>query len=110
MNNNFNNRLPNINLTSVPNSIKYFQYTRDQLKNGDMIIDIISQVRGVKSSSNMSLKTPVKDLKLSVNKDLKGAINKSIKDFKATLFIERLSLNDIQKDYSIDDIELRVDA
>ena len=36
MNNNFNNRLPNINLTSVPNSIKYFQYTRDQLKNGDM--------------------------------------------------------------------------
>ena len=36
MNNNYNNHLPNINLTSIPNSIKYFQYTRDQLKNGDM--------------------------------------------------------------------------
>ncbi len=91
--------------------IKPLNYNfKSELKNGDMIIEIISQVRGIKSNSNMSLKTPVKDLKLSVNKNLKDAINKSIKDFKATLFIERLSLNDIQKDYSIDDIELRVDA
>ena len=36
MNNNYNNNFPNINLTSIPNSIKYFQYTKDQLKNGDM--------------------------------------------------------------------------
>ena len=88
--------------------IKPLNYNfKSELKNGDMIIEIISQVRGIKSNSNMSLKTPVKDLKLSVNKDLKGAINKAIKDFKATLFIENLILNDADNNFKIDIIDLK---
>ena len=76
------------------------------MKIGDQIVDIISQVRGEKSNNNMSLKTPVKNLELSVCSELKDAINASIKDFKATLFIDQLSFNDIEKDYKIDNIEL----
>ena len=79
---------------------------KDEITYGDMIIDIISQVRGEKSNNNMSLKTPVKELNLSVNKKLKEAIDDSIKDFKATLFIQDLNMNEIKEGYSIDKIEL----
>lgn len=80
-----------------------------ELENGDKIIDIISQVRGEKSNNNMSLKTPVKYLDLSVNNDLKDAINASIKDFKATLFIQDLNMKDSINDYIIEKIELELE-
>ena len=35
-------------------------------------------------------------------------INKSIKDFKATLFINNLIINDCDKDYTINKIELDI--
>ena len=75
---------------------------------GDSIIDIISQVRGQKTINSVSLKTPVKDLKLSVNKELKDAIEMSIKDFKATLFIQNLEMNEIDSEYTIDNVELEI--
>jgi valyl-tRNA synthetase len=78
----------------------------EELKYGNMICDIISAVRGEKSINNLSLKTEVKELDLSCEEKLKDAINSSIKDFKATLFISRLLLNDADKDYQIIKIEL----
>ena len=81
-----------------------------EMKIGDSIIDIISQVRGQKTINNVSLKTPVRNLKLSVNKDLKDAIELSIKDFKATLFIQELEMNEISNDYSIDNVELELES
>ena len=78
----------------------------EELKYGNMICDIISSVRGEKSINNLSLKTEVKELDLSCEEKLKDAINSSIKDFKATLFISRLLLNDADKDYQIIKIEL----
>ena len=87
--------------------IKQLDYSFDnEIRNGDLIIDIISQARGEKSNNNLSLKTPIKNLDLSLNSELKEAINKSIKDFKATLFIKNLNINDIDKDYTIDKIDL----
>ena len=87
--------------------IKPLNYSFDnEIKNGDLIIDIISQARGEKSINNISLKTPIKNLDLSLNNELKHAINKSIKDFKATLFINNLIINDCDKDYTINKIEL----
>ena len=77
-----------------------------ELKYGNDIVDIISKARGEKSDNNLSLKTPIKNLIISANKDLKEAINASIKDFKATLFIENLELKDTDKDYKVDKIEL----
>ena len=54
----------------------------------------------------MSLKTVIKNLELSVDNDLKNAIERSIKDFKATLFIENLTMKEQKSDYKIDKIEL----
>ncbi|MBE6150126.1 MAG: valine--tRNA ligase [Firmicutes bacterium] len=79
---------------------------KEELKCGNMICDIISDVRGEKSSSNLSLKTEVKELDISCEEKLNEAINSSIKDFKATLFIEKLVLNKIDKEYEINKIIL----
>lgn len=90
--------------------IKELEYNfKDEAKIGDEIVDIVSQARGEKSNNNLSLKTPIKNLELSLNGELKEAINKSIKDFKATLFIENLKINDVEKDYKIDNIELNLE-
>ena len=78
----------------------------EELKYGNMICDIISAVRGEKSINNLSLKTEVKELDLSCEEKLKEAINYSIKDFKATLFINTLLLNNIDKEYKINKIIL----
>ncbi len=81
-----------------------------EIQNGDLIVDIISQTRGEKSSNNLSLKTPIKTLDLSLNSELKEALNKSIKDFKATLFIDNLIISDCEKDYKINKIELDIES
>ena len=80
-----------------------------EIKNGDMIIDIISQARGEKSNNNLSLKTPIKVLDLSLNDELKSAIESSIKDFKATLFIKDLKMNNDSDEYKINNIELELE-
>ena len=49
-------------------------------------------------------------LDLSLNSELKEAINKSIKDFKATLFINNLIINDCENNYIINKIELDLDS
>ena len=56
--------------------------------------------------NNVSLKNPIKNLSIGVNEKLKDAIDKSIKDFKATLFIENIEMEVIDKDYEIYNIEL----
>ncbi len=80
-----------------------------EIKNGDTIIDIISQARGEKTNNNVSLKTPIKNFKLSVNEELADAINKSLKDFKATLAIQNLELSQASEDYKINKIELEIE-
>ena len=80
-----------------------------EIKNGDMIIDIISQARGEKPNNNLSLKTPIKVLDLSLNDELKSAIESSIKDFKATLFIQDLKMNSDSDEYKINSIELELE-
>ena len=78
----------------------------DEIKYGDQIIEIISQARGEKTNNNVSLKTPIKNLEIAVNKGLKNAIEKSEKDFKATLFIENLNIEDKEERYEVKEIEL----
>ncbi len=81
----------------------------EEVKNGDLIVEIISQARGEKSNNNLSLKTPIKLMEISVDKDLKKALEASSKDFKATLFIENLNLNEYNKGYKIDNIQLDIE-
>ena len=78
----------------------------DEMLNGDLMCEIISAVRGEKSSNNLSLKTTVKELDIDCSAGIKAAIKQSEKDFKATLFIEKLILNDIEKDYKINKVVL----
>ena len=78
----------------------------DEMLNGDLMCEIISAVRGEKSSNNLSLKTAVKELDIDCSAGIKDAIKQSEKDFKATLFIEKLILNDIEKDYKINKVVL----
>ncbi len=80
----------------------------EEIINGDKMMDIISNARGVKSDNNLSIKTPIKTITINTTKELKDAINKSIKDFKATLFIEELNLVDGEED-KITNIELNTE-
>ena len=58
----------------------------------------------------MSLKTPIKLISVGVEEKLKNAINESIKDFKATLFIENLELEDINSEFKVNKIELNLET
>ena len=78
----------------------------DELKYGDMICNIISDIRGHKSINNLSLKTEVSILELQCEEKLKEAIFLSEKDFKATLFINNLNITNQEKEYEIKNIEL----
>ena len=78
------------------------------MKNGDLIVEIISKVRGEKTNNNVSLKTPVKMLDISLNDELNAAIDKSIKDFKATLFIQNMNISSIEEGYQVNKIELEM--
>ena len=77
-----------------------------EVKNGDIIIDIISSARGVKTNNNVSLKTVIKNFDLGLCPEMESAIKCSIKDFKATLFINNLNIKLIDNGYRIDNIEL----
>ena len=90
--------------------IKPLEYNFEaEKKNGDKLVEIVSQARGEKSNNNVSLKTPIKNLNLKVNEELNEAINLSIKDFKATLFIENLNIEVTSDDYTIEKIELNLE-
>ena len=95
-----------IHLTEI---IKLNNNFDKEMKLGDQIIEIISIARGEKTNNNVSLKTPIKNFDLDVNEDLKDAIEKSIKDFKATLFIKKLNISLIEDDYNIKNIELELE-
>lgn len=89
--------------------IKSLNYSFDEeIVNGNLICEIISMVRGKKSSSNLSLKTIVKKLEIDCSPNLKKAIEEASKDFKATLFINELVINSIKDGYKINEINLEL--
>ena len=73
---------------------------------GNIIVDIISIVRGEKSSNNLSLKTEVTNLEISASKEIKEAIAKAKKDFQATLFVKNLKFKEIKSGFKVTKIEL----
>ena len=89
--------------------IKPLNYSFDaEVLNGNFMCEIISAVRGEKSNSSLSLKAIVKELDIDCSSDIKDAIKQSEKDFKATLFVEKLFLHDIEKDYKINKVILEI--
>ena len=93
-----------IHLTKIE-ELKY-NY-KDELSFGNMIVDIISSIRGTKTNNNVSLKTPVNKLDIALNDKLLKAIELAEQDFKATLNIVNLNKKMVDiKTYEIKKIEL----
>ena len=102
----FTKEYPSI-LKKLPELTLELNFNFDEyILNGDLIIEIMSSARGEKTINNVSLKTPIKNLTIELDKELKEAIELSIKDFKATLFIDNLELEDGSEKYKIRKIEL----
>ena len=75
-----------------------------------MINEIIGIARGEKTNASVSLKTEIEKLNISAEAKLIEAIKKSQKDFKATLFISNLELNDQEEGYTVNEIKLKEES
>ena len=75
-----------------------------ELNDGNRIIFIIGLIRGEKAKNNLSLRTIINNLNISIPEDLKNALEYSMDDFKATLTINNLDIN-IDSDIKINSIE-----
>lgn len=88
--------IPSIHITSIENLKIKDKNKETYLNIGNTIMEIISELRGEKTNNNVSLKTPFSIVEIDVNSDILDGITKAEKDFKATVTIENLKLNDKQ--------------
>ena len=88
--------IPSIHITSIENLNIEDKNKEIYLNIGNTIMEIISELRGEKTNNNVSLKTPFSIVEIDVNSDILEGITKAEKDFKATVTIENLKLNDKQ--------------
>ena len=83
---------------------------KEEVKYGDMINEIIGIARGEKTNASVSLKTEIEKLNISAEAKLIEAIKKAEQDFKATLFISNLELNDQEEGYTVNEIKLKEES
>ena len=88
--------IPSIHITSIENLNIEDKNKEIYLNIGNIIMEIISELRGEKTNNNVSLKTPFSIVEIDVNSNILDGITKAEKDFKATVTIENLKLNDKQ--------------
>ena len=88
--------IPSIHITSIENLNIEDKNKETYLNIGNIIMEIISELRGEKTNNNVSLKTPFSIVEIDVNSNILDGITKAEKDFKATVTIENLKLNDKQ--------------
>ena len=89
-------KIPSIHITSIENLNIEDKNKETYLNIGNTIMEIISELRGEKTNNNVSLKTPFSIVEIDVNSNILDGITKAEKDFKATVTIENLKLNDKQ--------------
>ena len=88
--------IPSIHITSIENLNIDDKNKETYLNIGNTIMEIISELRGEKTNNNVSLKTPFSIVEIDVNSNILDGITKAERDFKATVTIENLKLNDKQ--------------
>ena len=93
-----------IHLTEIKKLSNNYDF---ELENGRKIIDIIKEIRGIKTNNNVSLKTEILNLVLEANYSLKEAIEKAKLDIKATLFINNFEFTECYENFNIKKIELK---
>ena len=89
-------KIPSIHITSIENLNIEDKNKETYLNIGNTIMEIISELRGEKTNNNVSLKTPFSIVEIDVNSNILDGITKAEKDFKPTVTIENLKLNDKQ--------------
>ncbi|MDD4706309.1 MAG: valine--tRNA ligase [Bacilli bacterium] len=90
--------------------IKLMDYKfASEVKNGNLLLEIISEARGIKTNNNVSLKTEINHISLGLSKDLNNALNLALNDFKATLFIKDIEIKNIDKAYEVYNITLNLE-
>ena len=89
-------------------AIKELEYAfEEELKCGDMLVEILSEIRGVKTNENVSLKTPVASVKITLNENLNNAFKKAEKDIKAATTIVNAKIEiDNSINYKVEDVIL----
>ncbi len=97
---------PSIHLSKI--ELADFQFKAEDVQ-GDLLIDIIGQARGAKTNANVSLKTPIERLEVKINQEMKCVLEEALLDFKATLFIENLILEDQANGIEVTNIELNIE-
>ena len=102
----YNNDKKSIHITEIKSLENNFE---EEVKNGDKIMEVISHARGVKTTNNVSLKTTIKELGIGLENELRQALELSMKDFKATLFINDIKISDIEKNYEIYNVDLELE-
>ena len=98
-----------IHLTSVLNYMTKFEIDNELIKNGDIVIDIISETRKFKSENNISLRTELKTLSLELEKNLYKFINDKdvLVDIKNTSNSNEIKIDQREEDgYKINEIKI----
>ena len=107
----FNNieKTVSIHLSSILEYGSRFKIDDDLIKKGDIVIDIISETRKFKSENNISLRTPIETLSLSLEKDIYSFINNNavLNDIKNTSNCSEINISFCDNGYKIDDIILK---
>ena len=99
----FNPTTPSIHQTEI---IPLQSGFKRELDLGDELIEIISRVRGEKSIQSVSLKRPVKLLRVSLDQRLYDALQECVDDFKATISLENVEASIIDGSFIINEIVL----
>ena len=103
----YTNRGSSIHLTEI--DTQSLLYVKEK-ELGEILVEIIGIVRGEKTKNKVSLKTIVQVLDLSLNKDLSNALNLANKDFKATLYVDKIVTQECLSNYEINSITLNLDS
>ena len=90
--------------------LKSLEYKfKEERESGDVIVDFISEIRGYKTTHNLSLKTEIMKVSIRLNEKLKIAFDNALSDIKVTLNIDdfNIELNNDIKTYEIKEIILK---
>lgn len=95
-----------IHLTSITDYMSKFDVSDDLIKNGDIVISIISETRKFKSENNISLRTPIKEMTINIEKNLYTFLESALLDIKNTSNISEVKIGQCNNGYEIKDIVL----
>lgn len=99
-----------IHKTSILDYMLKYNIEEQLIKNGDIVINIISDTRKYKSEKNISLRTLISKITLCVEESLIPFIESTIVDIKNTSNCEQIDITNKEAGYQIKEIVLADEA